>query len=311
MTRSISRLAGLAVVLSALTVATGARALEVFACEPEWAALAAELGGGTATAFSATTARQDPHQIQARPSLIARLRTADLLVCTGADLEAGWLPLLLRQAANPRVQPGNPGYFEAARQVRLLDAPAQLDRAMGDVHASGNPHIQTDPRNIATVAAALAARMRQLDPANDTTIAARAENFQARWAAAMQRWAQQAAPLRGMPIATYHRNWTYLNAWLGLHEAATIEPKPGVPPGSQHLAQLMSELPARGVRGVIHAAYEDPRAAQFVAQRIGVPVIALPYTVGGSERAGDLFGLFEDTIDRLNRGLLGGASAQR
>jgi zinc/manganese transport system substrate-binding protein len=311
MIRSISRLAGLAVLLGALTVATGARALEVFACEPEWAALVTELGGDTVTAFSATTALQDPHQIQARPSLIARLRTADLLVCTGAELEAGWLPLLLRQAANPRVQPGSPGYFEAARQVRLLDVPAQLDRGMGDVHALGNPHVQTDPRNIATIAAALAARMQQLDAANATTIAARAQNFQARWAAAMQRWTQQAAALRGMPIAAYHRNWSYLNNWLGLQEVATIEPKPGVPPGSQHLAQLISELPARRVRGVIHAAYEDPRAAQFVAQRIGVPVIALPFTVGGTDRAGDLFGLFEDTIDRLNRGLTGNASAQR
>jgi zinc/manganese transport system substrate-binding protein len=114
-----------------------------------------------------------------------------------------------------------------------------------------------------------------------------------------------------MPIATYHKNWSYLNNWLGLHEVATIEPRPGVPPGSQHLAQLISELPAGGVRGVIHAAYEDPRAAQSVAQRTGIPVIALPFTVGGSERAGDLFGLFEDTIDRLNRGLTGSASAQR
>ena len=153
--------------------------------------------------------------------------------------------------------------------------------------------------------------MQQLDPANAATIAARAQNFQARWAAAIQRWTQQAAPLRGIPIATYHKNWSYLTDWLGLHEVATIEPRPGVPPGSQYLAQLMSELPARGVRGVIHAAYEDPRAAQSVAQRIGVPAIALPYTVGGNERASDLFGLFEDTLDRLTRELTGGASAQR
>jgi zinc/manganese transport system substrate-binding protein len=311
MVRSICRLAGLLVLLGSLTFATGAHALEVFACEPEWASLAVELGGDTVRASSATTARQDPHQIQARPSLIALVRTADLVVCTGAGLEAGWLPLLLRQAANPRVQPGSPGYFEAARQVRLLDIPTQLDRGLGDIHPAGNPHIQTDPRNIASVAAALAIRMQQLNPANAATIASRAQNFQARWAAALQLWTQQAAGLRGTPIAAYHKNWTYLEDWLGLREVATIEPKPGIPPGSQYLAQLISELPAKGVRGVIYAAYEDPRAAQFIAGHINVPAIVLPHTVGATDRASDLFGLFEDMIDRLMRGLTGSASAQR
>src|SRR4051794_12110535 len=230
------RAAGLAFCLLLLLRAETARALDVFACEPEWAALAQELGGNTVTVSSATTARQDPHQIQARPSLIARLRTAHLLVCTGAELEVGWLPVLLRQAANPRVQPGAPGYFEAATLVRLLELPAQLDRAMGDVHAAGNPHVQTDPRNIAAVASALSARMQQLDPANAAAIATYSQNFTARWAAAIQRWTMQAASLRGMPIAVYHKNWTYLENWLGLREMATIEPKPGVPPGSQYLA---------------------------------------------------------------------------
>src|SRR3954454_5845429 len=165
------RAAGLAFCLLLLLRAETARALDVFACEPEWAALAQELGGNAVTAVSATTARQDPHQIQARPSLIARLRNAGLVVCTGAELEIGWMPILLRQSANPRIQPNTPGYFEAARQVRLLEVPAQLDRAMGDVHAAGNPHLQTDPRNIAAVATALSARMQQLDPANAATIA--------------------------------------------------------------------------------------------------------------------------------------------
>jgi zinc/manganese transport system substrate-binding protein len=255
-------------------------------------------------------ARQDPHQVQARPSLISQLRGADLLVCTGAELEIGWLPVLLRQAANPRIQPGTPGYFEATQRVRLMEVPAQLDRAMGDVHAAGNPHIQTDPRNIAAVATALAQRMQQLDPANAAAIAAYSQNFMARWAAATQRWTTQAAALRGTPIATYHKYWVYLEDWLGLREIATVEPKPGVPPGSQYLAQLIAELPARGVRGVLYATYEDPRASEFVATRIGVPAIALPGTVGGSERATDLFGLFDDTVDRLTRGL-GGAHARQ
>src|SRR5258707_13091662 len=144
-----------------LAAPTAARALEVFACEPEWGALAKELGGDRVDVFVATSARQDPHQIQARPSLIARLRTADLVVCTGAELEIGWLPMLLRQGANGRVQPGGTGYFEAAQHVRLLEVPTRLDRAEGDIHAAGNPHIQTDPRNIAAAAPGLAGRRRE------------------------------------------------------------------------------------------------------------------------------------------------------
>jgi zinc/manganese transport system substrate-binding protein len=311
MIRSMIRLAGLLLCLGALGAPTGARAFEVFACEPEWGALVKELAGDRADVFVATTARQDPHQIQARPSLIARLRTADLVVCTGAELEIGWMPMLLRQGANSRVQPGSPGYFEAAQYVRLLEVPARLDRAEGDVHAAGNPHIQTGPQNIPPIAAALAARMQQLDPAGAGLIAGRAQNFAARWAAAMQRWQQQAAPLRGTAIASYHKGWAYLEDWLGVREVGTIEPKPGIPPSSQYLARLISELPAQGVRGVIYASYEDPRASQFVAQHIGVPAIMLPYTVGGTDRAGDLFGLFDDTIDRLTQGLIGAASARR
>lgn len=303
-------LAGLLLCLGLVAGQRGALAFEVFACEPEWAALAGELGGERVTAFSATTPRQDPHHIQARPSLIARVRSADLIVCTGAELEVGWLPLLLRQAANPRVQPGSVGYFEASQYVRLREAPVQLDRAMGDVHAAGNPHIQTDPRNIAAIAAALAARLQQLDPAGAATIAARSQGFAGRWAAATQRWTQQAAPLRGTAFASYHKTWIYLADWLGLRDAGAIEPKPGVPPGSQQLAQLVAELPAKGVRGVLYAAYEDPRASEFVAQRIGVPAIVLPFTVGGTERAADLFGLFDDTVDRLLRGLAGAPGAR-
>src|SRR6516165_7612613 len=181
-------------------------ALNVFACEPEWGSLASEIGGDKVRVFTATTAHQDPHQVQARPSLIARLRAADLAVCTGAELEIGWMPVLLRQAANARVQPGSPGYFEAAQQVRLLEVPTRLDRAEGDIHPAGNPHIQTDPRNIWRVAAALSRRMAELDQTDAAVFAARAQNFAGRWTAAMQRWAQRAAPFRGSTVAAYHKS---------------------------------------------------------------------------------------------------------
>jgi zinc/manganese transport system substrate-binding protein len=181
-------------------------ALNVFACEPEWGALASEIGGDKVSVFTATTAKQDPHQVQARPALIAQLRSADLVICTGAELEIGWMPVLLRQASNGRVQPGSPGYFEAAQQVRLFDVPTRLDRAEGDIHPSGNPHIQTDPRNIATVTAALTRRMGELDQADAAAFAARAQNFAGRWTAAMQRWTQRAAPFRGTTVAAYHKS---------------------------------------------------------------------------------------------------------
>jgi zinc/manganese transport system substrate-binding protein len=307
-----SRAAALGLGVVALVAAGRARAeLNLFACEPEWAALASEIGGDKVSVFTATTAHQDPHQIQARPALIARLRAADLVVCTGAELEIGWMPVLLRQAANGRVQPGSPGYFEAAQQVRLLEVPTRLDRAEGDIHPAGNPHIQSDPRNIALLAAALARRMAELDPADAAGFAVGAQNFAGRWAAATQRWTQRAAPFRGATVAAYHKSWAYLEDWLGLREAATIEPKPGIPPGGQYLAQLVAELPAKGVRAIIYSAYEDPRGSEFVAQRIGATAVMLPYTVGGTDRAKDLFGLFDDTIDRLGGALAGGAGGKR
>ena len=154
--------------LLALTASRAEAAVRVFACEPEWGALAAEIGGPDVEVFTATTAHQDPHQIQARPALIARVRAADLVVCTGAELEVGWMPVLLRQGANSRVQPGGPGYFEAAGAVRLRDVPGRLDRADGDVHAAGNPHIQTAPANIRAVGIALAQRMAEIDPDHET-----------------------------------------------------------------------------------------------------------------------------------------------
>src|SRR5689334_17086031 len=184
--------------LSALTFAgcvfaahSAAAALSIFACEPEWGALATELTGDKANVYVATTALQDPHRIEARPSLIARARTADLMVCTGAELEIGWAPLLLSQSGNPNIQVGRPGYFEAAKQVRLIEVPTVLDRSQGDVHPFGNPHLHLDPRNIATVAVALSERMAALDGANSGYYRERANAFQQRWKEAMTRWEKQ------------------------------------------------------------------------------------------------------------------------
>ena len=274
-------------------------ALNVFACEPEWGALAREIGGDAVKVYAATTALQDPHRIEARPSLIAQMRRADLVVCSGADLEAAWLPVLLREAGNARVQPGHPGHFEAARFVPLRDKPATLDRAQGDVHAAGNPHVHTDPRNISRVGAALAARMAEIDPAGAAVYQAHWKAFAARWDAAIAGWQARAAPLKGMPVAVQHKSFSYLLAWLEMVEVATLEPRPGVEPSVGHLARVAAQLQATPARAVLRAAYQSPRPANWLAERAGIPALALPFTVGGNDRARDLFGLFDDTLDQL------------
>ena len=276
--------------------------LNVFASVPEWGALAEELGGEQVKVYTATNALQDPHHIEARPSLIARARTADLVVATGAELEVGWLPLVLQQSGNARVQPGKAGYFEAAQYVRMLDKPARLDRADGDVHPGGNPHIQTDPRNIALVAEPLARRLAELDPANASVYQARSADFLARWKVAIQRWDKEAAPLRGVPVVVQHKAFPYLQQWLGLMEVAVLEPKPGVEPTSAHLSAVLAGLQAKPAKMILRAAYNDGRGAEWLADRTKLPVVVLPFTVGGNEQAKDLFSLFDDTVQRLLKG---------
>ena len=273
--------------------------LRVFACEPEWAALAQALGGDKVTVYSATHALQDPHRIEARPSLIARARNAQLVVCTGAELEAGWLPAVLRESGNAGVQPGRPGHFEAAALVARLEIPLKLDRAEGDVHASGNPHIHLDPHNLLAVAAPLAKRMGELDAANAAHYAERQRAFAERLRAAIARWEKEAAPLRGMRVVAQHRSFSYLFRWLGLVEAGTLEPKPGIEPGSAHLAQLVTQAKARQAKLIVRTPFDSPRPGEWLAERTGMPLATLPFTVGGSERAQDLFGLFDDTLAKL------------
>ncbi len=252
--------------------------------------------------YTATNALQDPHHVEARPSLIARARSADLVVSTGAELEVGWLPLVLQQAGNSKVQAGSPGYFEATSVVTMLGRPARLDRAEGDVHPFGDPHIQTDPRNIARVAAALAARLAQVDPANAATYQARHKQFSERWTAAIVRWEQQAAPLKGVPVVVQHKAFTYLIAWLGMREVAALEPKPGIEPTTAHLANVLDTLQREPAKTVLRAAYQSDRASQWIAERAKIKAVVLPFTVGGTEGARDLFGLFDDTIRRLLEG---------
>src|SRR3954464_8428616 len=219
-------------------------ALNILACEPEWGSLAKELGGDKVNVYTAITALQDPHRVEARPSLIARARNADLLVCTGAQLEIGWVPLLQTQSGNSKIQAGQPGYFEAASVVSLIEKPTSVDRSLGDVHPAGNPHLHLDPRNIATVASALGERMASLDAPQGPYYRSGVQDFLARWKEATVRWEKQAAPLKDMPVVVYHKDLSYLVNWLGMREMGALEPKPGIPPSTAHLTELLQPLKA-------------------------------------------------------------------
>jgi zinc/manganese transport system substrate-binding protein len=274
-------------------------AVNVLACEPEWASLTQELGGDKVRVSSATNALQDPHRVEARPGLIARTRNADLLVCTGLELEIGWLPVLIQQSGNAKIVAGQPGHFEAGAFVPRLDVPSRLDRSEGDVHAAGNPHIQQNPHNIALVAAALAKRLAAIDPANAAYYQAREASFATRWNAAMLKWEQQAAPLRGVAVVEHHKNMEYLMSWLGMHQVGTLEPKPGVEPSAAHLGELLTQLHTQPARFVLRAAYQDARASEWLSGRAHIPAVVVPFTVGADDESKDLFALFDTTIARL------------
>ena len=294
-------LAWASLLLATLSSAPALAALSVFACEPEWASLTEVLGGDAVSVYQASNPFQDPHRIEARPSLIAKMRGADLVVCTGAELETGWLPVLLQTAGNRKVEPGSPGYIAAADYVDRLEVPTRLDRAEGDIHPGGNPHIQLDPHNIAKVAAVVTERLATLDPSHAATYSSRGQDFQTRWAAAIAGWEQSAAPLKGMRLVPYHKDMAYLVHWLGMVEVMDIEPKPGIPPSAGYLTELVERIDRDGADAITRSVYTDPKAPQWLADHTGKPLVALPYTVGGTPAAKDLFSWFDDVIARLNQ----------
>ncbi|MEL0586024.1 MAG: zinc ABC transporter substrate-binding protein [Candidatus Thiodiazotropha sp. (ex. Lucinoma kazani)] len=281
-----------------LTQASVAK-LNIFACEPEWASLVQALGGNQVTTTAATTAHQDPHRIEPRPSLIAKVRRADLLVCSGAELEIGWLPMLQRQAGNRKVLPGRVGYFETAQQVERLGIPEKLDRSMGDVHASGNPHVHLDPHRLLKIASALSERLITLDPSNTAHYRSRFDDFTSRWQQAVQQWQRIAEPLKGARVVVHHQDWDYLFDWLQIVKAGSLEPKPGLPTSAGHLVKLRQALIDEPAVAIIYTHYQSPKAANRLSQLTGIAALELPYTVGGGEGVTDLFSLYDETLKRL------------
>lgn len=291
--------------LLAVFVLPAHAALNVFATVPEWGALAQEIGADKVKIYNATHGLQDPHRIEAKPSLIAQARSAQLVLATGAELEIGWLPVVIRESGNARIQVGQPGYFEAARYVTMLEIPAVLDRAHGDVHAGGNPHIQTDPRNLLKIGEALTARLSEIDPVNAMAYHTNFQTFAGKLRSAITRWEKEAAPLKGVPILVQHKAFPYLQQWLGLKEVGSLEPKSGVEASSAYLAEVVARHAAQPAKFVIRPAYQYDAPSVWIAERTKIPAVALPFTIGGTPEAKDLFSLYDDTIRRLLKGLQG------
>jgi len=281
-------------------IAGPAVALTVFACEPEWAALTRVLLP-TARVHVATHAKQDPHHIEARPALIARLRQSDFVVCTGAALESGWLPTLQDRAGNPKAR----DVFFAADQVELIDPqPGAIGSPWaGDVHAQGNPHLHTDPRRLLQVAVALAGRLGQELPAERRAIEERLAAFDARWRARIAQWEGRSSALRGRTVAAQHSTFGYLWRWLGMTQVADLEPRPGMAPTPGHLQRLLQGLRAAPPDAVVVAGYQDPRSARWLTGQLGagVPLIVLPATVPDNAAERELADWLDGLLDELLR----------
>ena len=300
MNRNLLAAAALAVGLAEAALPPAALAeVRVFACEPEWAALAQAVGGSDVVVHSATHGAQDPHHVRARPSLIAQVRRADVLLCSGAELESGWLPVLMQRGARQVIQPGQPGHFMAAEHVAVLDRPDTVDRSLGDIHPSGNPHVHLDPRNVETLASELARRLERIDPDNAQAYRSRLASFRAGWAEAREGWRSRIAGLRGMEVIVHHEAWAYLLRWVGLKKVASLEPLPGIPPSASHLRAVLERARASGARAILRTPYEPRDAADWLSARTGIPVLELPYTVGGHPDANDLVSLFDVTVTLL------------
>ena len=300
MSRSRLAAAATAFGLAGAALASPASAeVRVFACEPEWAALAEAVGGGDIVVHSATHGGQDAHHVRARPSLIARVRRADVVFCSGAELESGWLPVLMQRGARHQVQPGQPGHIMAADHVPVLDRPDTIDRSLGDIHPSGNPHVHLDPRNVETLASELSRRLERIDPDNADAYRSRLASFRAGWARALEGWNARVARLRGMKVVVYHEAWTYFLEWGGLTRVASLEALPGIPPSAAHLHGVLEQARGAGAEVILRAPYEPRDASSWLSARTGIPVVELPYTVGGHPEASDLVSLFDVTLTLL------------
>ncbi len=298
--RSLSSL--LALLVAGFTGSGAARAaeLDVVATTQDVAALVRAVGGDRVSVRAIAQGYQDPHYVAAKPSYMVQLNRADLVAYNGLQLEIGWLPLLLQGARNPNVMPGTRGDLDLSAGIDVLEIPrGEVSRSAGDVHPDGNPHYTLDPRNGAIMARGIAARLSLLDPEGEPTYSANLQRFEAELNARIAGWEQRLAHVRGRPVACYHQQWEYLLRWMGLRRVGLIEEKPGIPPAPRHLAELVSTIKEQEAALVIHSDFVDPKAAQAVAKKAGVPVLELPAAVGSRDHIKSYFDLFEHLIGEL------------
>ena len=291
-----------AVVAAALFSAIGRAeaALNVVCTTSDLASIVSEVGGDKITVDSLARGYQDPHFVEAKPSFVLKLNKADLLVVVGRDLEIGWLPALINQARNAKIQPGADGYFDASLTAKILDLPTgQITRAMGDVHPLGNPHYWLDPENGRRIAKAVQAKLAQKDAANAAYYAQRAADFDRRLTEAQQRWTSMMAPYKGIKVVTYHRSWANFADAFGIDVIGYVEPKPGIPPTPQHTLDVIQAMRAQGVKLIVVEPYFDSKTPNSIASQTGGRVLVLPPSVGGVPAASDYLKLFDTNISLL------------
>jgi len=273
--------------------------LDIFACAPEWGALAIEIGGEEVKVFTASKASQDVHHLRAKPSYLAKMRKAELVFCTGASLESGWLPVLLQKAGSSKVQAGQVGHLLASEFIERLEISESVDRSMGDVHGEGNPHIHLNPHNLVLIADELAKRLTQLSPNKGKYFKNKLESFKKNWQQHIKDWEQKAQPLKNKNVVVYHQNWIYLLNWLNLNRVTTLEPVPGIPPRISHLETVLGSVKQQKITAILLTPYQQNKAAAWLSKNADIPVVTLPYTVGGNENAKNLKALFDETLKLL------------
>ena len=297
-----------ALAVGAIALGGGARAeakLRVVASIETLADISRQVGGDRVEITSLSRGYQDPHFVDAKPSLVLALNRADALVYVGLDLEIGWLPPLVQQSRNGRIQRGQPGNIDASTSIRAEDiptVPSEQLRALGDIHPLGNPHYWIPPKNARAIARLLAERFTALDAGGAATYKAELARFEARLAAKVKEWEAAAAPLKGTRIVTFHKSWSYVAHWLGLEEIGYIEPKPGIPPTANHTAQLVELMKKNGVRLVVVESFYPSSMARFVADNGKARLVAAPSNVGATPAIKTYFDLVDAVIAALKGG---------
>ena len=268
--------------------------LNVVTTTEDLASLAREVGGDRVNVDAIARGYQDPHFVEAKPSFILKLQKADLLIVVGRELEISWLPPLIQQSRNAKVQVGAEGYLDASQGVRILEIPTgQITRAMGDVHPQGNPHYWLDPENGRAIAKSIADKLSQFRPADRAYFEQRLAAFNARLTDAVKKWTAQMAPYKGTKVVTYHRSFPNFADRFGLDIIGYVEPRPGIPPSPSHTFDLIQEMKRQNVKLILVEPYFDLKTPKSVANAVGGQVLVVPPSVGGVKEAADFFGLFD------------------